>query len=105
MSLSSHINLYNTYINELRHALVEMSRYENNIGDLLFHMTAHDYSQNEFLGKNLEIYESDIQDHRAEIRRILAGRYAYNISNIQRRIRYLEGRITDMDDELRRQKE
>jgi len=48
MSLSSYINLYNTYINELRHA--------------------------------------------------------YNISNIQRR-RYLEERITDMDDELRRQKE
>jgi len=105
MSLLSHINLYNTYINELRHALGEMSRYENNIEDLLFHMTAHDYSQNEFLGKNLEIYESDIQDHRDEIRRLLAGRHAYNISNIQRRIRYLEGRITDMDDELRRQKE
>jgi len=49
MSLLSHINLYNTYINELRHA--------------------------------------------------------YNISDIQRRIQYLEERITDMDDELRRQKE
>jgi len=68
-------------------------------------MTAHDYSQNEFLGKNLEIYESDIQDYRAEIRRMLAGRHAYNISNIQRKIRYLEERITDMDDELRIQKE
>ena len=61
-------------------------------------MTAHDYSQNEFLGKNPEIYESDIQDHRDEIRRLLAGRHAYNISNIQRRIQYLEERITDMDE-------
>ena len=104
MSLTSTINLCNIYINELRHALGELSKYENNIEDLLFHMTAHDYSQNEFLGKNLEIYEFDIQEHHDETRWLLAGRHAYNISNIQRRIRHLEGRITDMDDELMRQK-